>query len=320
MRKLTVILFISLQLFLLACQVQTTGCTDPLANNYNPSTSDNDGTCTYDPIAVSAIKTFELSPVLKGTSGLMIWDGNIWTHNDHGDTILYGLDPNSAEITKEYSLLGVVNTDWEEISQDDQYIYIGDFGNNGSGNRTDLHILRIEKDGLKAGNQRIDTIWFSYSNQTDLRPQRSNMTDFDCEAMILSGDSIYLFTKQWISGGSSIYSLPKYPGVHKALYKVSHNVPGLVTAASYIESKQLVVLCGYTLLLDPFFYLLTDFRGTDFFSGNKRRVGIVLPFHQIEGLATEDGKNYYISNERTQLEEFPDKAQGLHIFDLSPFL
>jgi hypothetical protein len=63
--------------------------------------------------------------------------------------------------------LKVKNTDWEEISQDSSYIYVGDFGNNYQGNRTDLHILRIEKKSFLLNQPIIDTISFSYSNQTD---------------------------------------------------------------------------------------------------------------------------------------------------------
>jgi hypothetical protein len=41
----------------------------------------------------------------------------------------------------------VVNKDWEDFTRH-TYFYIGDFGNNVSGNRKDLHILRIEKESL----------------------------------------------------------------------------------------------------------------------------------------------------------------------------
>ncbi len=83
-------------------------------------------------------------------------------------------------------------------------------------NRTDLHILRIEKNSLLEGNPVIDTIWFIYENQKDLAAVPSNETDFDCEAMVVSEDSIYLFSKQWDSLGTGFYQLPKTPGIHTA--------------------------------------------------------------------------------------------------------
>jgi len=319
MKQVYVSGILTLLLFQTACRVETTGCTDPLASNYNARATKNDGSCTYDPAAVYPLHTIPLNPAIPETSGLIIWDGFVWTHNDNADTILYGLDPGSAEIVREYPLKGLENTDWEEISQDEEYIYIGDFGNNGTGNRTDLHILKIEKSSLKTGNARIDTIWFRYPDQEDLGPQLPNRTDFDCEAMIVSEDSIYLFTKQWISAGTSLYSLAKDPGVFEAQYKASHDIQGLVTGACYVKPGGPVVLTAYTTVLDPFFYLLYDFTGMDFLSGNKRKVGMSLPFHQVEGIATADGLNYYVSNEKGSVEPLKNKRQSLHIFDLSPF-
>jgi hypothetical protein len=266
MVKLNFAWVICLQLVLTACQAQTPGCTDPLAKNYDPSATQNDGSCTYETAVVSPITTTTLSNTLSESSGLILWDDYVWTHNDDADTILYGLDSITGEIMVEHPLAGVMNIDWEEISQDEQYIYIGDFGNNGSGNRRDLHILRVEKSSLRTGIAKIDTIGFSYSDQTDFSDQGSNMTEFDCEAMIVSKDSIYLFTKQWVSAGTSIYSLPKEPGTYKAKYKASQDVQGLVTAACYVESKQLVVLTAYNSSLIPFFYLLYDFPGKEFLS------------------------------------------------------
>lgn len=299
---------------------QITGCTDPLANNFDPSATINDGSCMYDPVAVSPQQTYALSDQIKGTSGLILWDGNLWTHNDNADTVIYGLDTATADIERTFALAGVENKDWEEISQDQEYIYIGDFGNNTNGNRTDLHILRIKKSALLAGDPDSDTIWFSYSDQTDFDPKEANQTDFDCEAMIVSDDSIYLFTKQWISAGTSVYRLPKTPGNHTARRKTTYNVQGLVTGATYLEPERLVVLCGYTGLLQPFLFLLYDFQGHDFFSGHKRRITVSLPFHQIEGIATHNGLRYYATNESFVMEPVANYPQKLHIFDLSLLL
>ncbi len=308
------------QFVLSSCTAQVHGCTDALANNYDPSATVNDGSCTYYPISVSPVSTSILSDDLAETSGLSLWDGYVWTHNDSEDTRLYGLDTVNADIMLDYELKGVVNTDWEEISQDKVYLYVGDFGNNLSGNRTDLHLLRIEKSTLKAGSPVIDTIWFSYSDQHDLNPVEANQTDFDCEAFIVSEDSIYLFTKQWVSVQTSVYALPKIPGTFTAKKKATYNIQGLITGATYLESSDLIVLCGYTSLVYPFFYLLYDFGEHDFFSGNKRRVTVSLPFHQVEGIATNDGLKYYVSNERFVIQPVANNPQKLHIFDLSEML
>lgn len=309
-----------IQVLLISCRAQVPGCTDPLANNYVPSATFNDGSCTYYPISVSPRSTFRLSDKIQETSGLIIWDGNLWTHNDNDDLKIYGLDTTDAQIEQTFSLEGVVNQDWEEISQDNNYIYIGDIGNNLSGNRTNLHILRVEKSSLLSGSPYIDTIWFSYVDQSDFEPKEVNQTDFDCEAFIVSEDSIYLFTKQWISAQTSVYRIPKVQGTYTALKTATHNVQGLVTGVTFLESSRLIVLCGYTSLLHPFLYLLYDYHGLDFFSGNKRRVSVSLPFHQVEGIASSNGMKYYLSNENFVLQPIANSPQKLHTFDLSGLL
>jgi hypothetical protein len=172
---------------------------------------------------------------------------------------------------------------------------------------------------LLNGSPVLDSIRFSYSDQSDFSPSAYN-TDFDCEAFIVSHDSIYLFTKQWKSYKTSLYSLPKTPGNYKAKLKSSYNVQGLVTGAVYLESEKLAALSGYSKNLDPFILLLYDFNAFDFFTGNKRKIGVLLPFHQTEGIATSDGIKYYISNEYFSPNPLLSISQKLHIFDLAPFL
>jgi hypothetical protein len=320
MTKICVVFLVCIAVFRNKTNAQIYGCKDPLATNYNSSATVNDGSCLYNPISVSPTASYILDYKLPETSGLIKWDNRIWTHNDSGsDTNIYKLDTLNGNILQNYPLPGVKNTDWEEISQDADFVYIGDFGNNANGNRTDLKILRIDKNTILANSPTIETINFSYSNQSNFSATGSNNTDFDCEAFIVSDDSIYLFTKQWISEKTSVYSLPKSPGSHLAKLKSTYNVQGLITGATYLESKKLLVLCGYSKLLQPFIYLLYDFSGTDFFSGNKRKADVSLPFHQVEGIATTDGLKYYISNEKFTQQPI-NVSQKLHILNFSNLL
>lgn len=252
---------------------------------------------------------------------MIFWNNLLWTHNDSDDINIYALDTLNRNIVQSHALTGTQNKDWEEISQDENYIYIGDFGNNSAGNRTDLKILRIQKNSLLSGKSpQIDTINFYYSDQTDFVASEANNTDFDCEAFIISKDSIFLFTKQWKRNGTSVYSLPKNPGSYPAEKRTSYNVGGLITGATWLPSKQLIVLCGYSNLLQPFIYLLYDFDYYNFFGGNKRKVSVSLPFHQIEGITTNNGVKYYMTNEFFSLPPYVTIQQQLHVFDLSAFL
>jgi hypothetical protein len=270
---------------------------------------------------IAPVKTMDLSSWLVETSGLILWDGCLWTHNDNSDTKLYALDTATGDIVHQYLLKEVENYDWEEIAQDGAYIYLGDFGNNGSGIRRDLHILRIEKNSLKSGHPSIDTISFAYSDQVDFSQAAVNQTDFDCEAFVVTSDSIYLFTKQWLTANTTVYVLSKLPGDHIANKKETFPIEGLVTGATYLEKEHLLVLCGYSGLMQPFLYLLYDYPGHEFFSGRKRRLNLSLLFHQVEGIATEDGLKYYISNEYSSLRSAGiQNIQKLHILDLEPFL
>lgn len=95
----------------------------------------------------------------------------------------------------------------------------------------------MKKKSFLEGNPIIENISFQYSDQTDLSAKKANTTNFDCEAFIVSKDSIYLFTKQWSSSKTSIYVLPNQSGDHVAQLKHTLDTKGLVTGATYLESK-----------------------------------------------------------------------------------
>lgn len=307
--------FVVACLHLVDLSAQVSGCTDPMSTNFNPLAEINDGSCMYANQSLTPFSAVMLSDTLQETSGLIHWNGRIWTQNDNADTNLYAINTSSGAIEMIKPLPGVLNTDWEEISQDENYIYIGDFGNNSSGNRSNLHILRILKSSVNA-NPEIDTIAFSYSNQTNFSAVQPNTANFDCEAFIVSADSIYLFTKRWGDKKTFLYALEKMPGSHIAMLRDSLDVQGLITGAHYMEDRKLITLCGYTSALQPFIYTLYDFPDRRFFSGNKRRFGISLTYTQIEGISTEDGFRYYLSNEKLGSLNIPPK---LHVIDLTDY-
>ncbi len=79
------------------------------------------------------------------TSGLIYYNGRLITHNDSGgNPELYELDPETLGITRVVQITNAENRDWEDIAQDEQFIYIGDFGNN-SGSRQDLVVYKVPK-------------------------------------------------------------------------------------------------------------------------------------------------------------------------------
>lgn len=295
------------------------GCTDPQATNYNANASFNDGSCIYSDNTIGNIESYQLPNQLKETSGLAYFNNLLYTHNDDTQERLYVIDTIQGALVDSIEIDFVNNVDWEDIHVENNIFYVGDFGNNVSGNRTNLRIFKWHANDHVSGDFNIDTIKFSYQNQTDFTAQASNTTAFDCEAFIVIEDSIYLFTKRWNDSRSFLYVLPNIAGTHIAQLRDSLSVNGLVTGASYDAQRKHVVLCGYSTLLQPFVYMLYDYPQNDFFKGNKRKINLDLLLHQVEGITHDGNLNYYLSNEYTQVSVFPAQPAKLHKISLAPF-
>jgi hypothetical protein len=310
-------LFAFLPIGLLA---QQPGCTDILALNYSTKATVNDGSCTYAPANIVISSSIKLPAELEESSGLVHWEKLLWTHNDNTDTKLYGIRPDDGTLVRKIPLPKTNNYDWEEVTQDSQYIYIGDFGNNGNGSRRDLHIYRIQKAGTDSTASRVDSIFFIYSDQTDFSNTAPNQTDYDCEAFIVSGDSIYLFTKQWVSGNCAIYSIPARRGRHVARKVATLETKGMITGATYLPEDRIIALTGYSKLVQPFIYLLYDFKAPGFTRANKRKISLNQNFQQAEGIAAINGTTYFISTEHFVREPLVNNTQTLHKIDLRDLL
>lgn len=295
--------------------IAQSGCTDVLAKNYNSKAIENDGSCTYKKLKIKAFTSVVLSDSLNETSGLIEWENHLYTHNDDTDLNLYQLDKNGT-ILRKIHLKGIKNKDCEDLTHDDDFIYLGDFGNNAKGNRTDLTIYKIAKDSLFI-QPKIEKITFSYPNQADFSNQNKNSTDFDCEAIITTENELLLFTKQWNSKQTTVYRLPKSAGNHTAEMLATLKVNGLITGATYHPEKKLIALCGYSKKLKPFIYLISDVKNLDFEKANKRKIKLKLPFHQVEAISTTNGVDFYITNERFSRKIIGTIEQQLHRFSFN---
>ena len=290
------------------------GCTDVLAKNYNQNAVENDGNCCYKRLKIKKFTSVVLNDTLNETSSLVEWENHLYTHNDDTDLHLHQLDKKGA-ITNSIKLNGIKNKDWEELTQDETHFYLGDFGNNASGNRTDLAIFKIAKNSL-FDNPKIETISFSYPEQTDFSKQKSNTTNFDCEAFIATENELILFTKQWKNNQSDVYRLPKTAGKYSAEYITTLKVNGLITGATFVEGKNLIALCGHTKKLKPFMFLIYDLKNVNFENINQRKIKLKLPFHQIEAISSTNGIDFYISNEWFSRKIIGTVLQQLHHFSL----
>lgn len=190
-----------------------------------------------------------LENTLSETSGLIIVNGRIITHNDSGGSpVLYEIDTSSGHVTRAVTLSDADNIDWEDLSRDDLYIYIGDFGNN-TGTRKDLTIYRVRiKDYISAPNDQVfsEKIHFRYAGQNNFDPDPER-TPFDAEALVSLNDSLYIFTKNHTGTRSDIYPVPKAPGTYILHKTDSISTGGLVTGGTYDGKSRRILLTGYNL-------------------------------------------------------------------------
>jgi hypothetical protein len=73
-------------------------------------------------------------------------------------------------------------------------------------------------------------------------------------------------------------------------------------------------------MLQPFLYLLYDYKNNNFSAGNKRKIKLSLPFHQVEGIESLDGKLFYLTNESIIKRPILKIPQKIHTVNLSSYL
>lgn len=248
--------------------------------------------------SLNSIWLCDLDDEISETSGLLWVNDSLWTHNDSGnETTLYCIDTMSGNVIGEKHIVNATNKDWEAISADSDFIYIGDFGNN-NGNRTDLKIYKLDKSLFSQSNQLIaDSINFHYPNQGSF-DWESHTHNFDCEAMIATDDSLYLFSKNWENKKTYLYSLPKASGTYAANLKDSLNVESLITDAAYHPETGEILLLAYSSNLSAsYLHLLKNYTDNNFFDGIQMQINLSLVMYQTEGVSFLDNHKLLFSNE-----------------------
>ena len=246
----------------------------------------------------------ELPKEVNETSGLFVHNGLLWTHNDSGGKpILYGLDTVTFEVVQKVTLANARNKDWEDVCTDGVNVYVGDFGNN-KGNRDNLRIYVFPLSAIPAeGNATVtvDTIRFRFADQTDFE-KRTNLHDFDCEAVFATDEYLYLFSKGWATGTTRLYRLSKKPGKHLAKVVNGFDSQGLVTGADYDRENHILVVVGYVKSIwKPFMYLIFDFDEQGQNLSNHRFEMPQLLGCQTEGVCFFDEGKCFVSAETSKV-------------------
>lgn len=258
---------------------------------------------------VALEEKFPLPNDLSESSGAIFFNNRLITHNDSGnENRLFEVDTLSGEILRTVTISNATNVDWEDLSQDESHIYIGDIGNN-SGDRRDLTIYKVSKSSyLNATSVSAEVINFSYFDQTNFSPKLNN-TEWDAEALVsIDSDHLILVTKNWVNQVSNAYLISKTSGTHIVNpLPTSLSNAGLITGGTYHPSSGKVYLVGYSTLISPFVWILEGFSGNDIFSGNKTKIDLSsLSFEQVEAIGFADTNRCFITSESFNVSSISD--------------
>jgi hypothetical protein len=233
-----------------------------------------------------------LSKKIDETSGLEIIDGQFITHNDSGgDPKLYYLDK-KGKIVFERTLDGVKNNDWEDITKDDQYIYVANMGNNFD-NRKNLSIVKTPID---PSSSEAELIEFNYPEQVKFTTAY-NQSQYDAEALITIDDYLIILTKNKLKKITEIYALPKIAGKYEAKKIGSLNTQSIITGGDYDPDTKLLALTG-TLIFNEYYILkIEDF---DLESKKDYKIDmyeIPIGKTQVEAIKIIDSNTFWITSE-----------------------
>ncbi|MFC2115797.1 hypothetical protein ACFLTU_04940 [Bacteroidota bacterium] len=257
-----------------------------------------------------------LDDMLQENSGLIHFRGTLWTINDSGgDPVLFALDKETGKTLQAIYVKNGSNKDWESLAQDKQNIYICDVGNN-YGRRDELEIYIISKDSIpSSGNATVtaEIIHYTYADRIENNgPFRRS--PFDCEAAFAFGDSLYLFTKDWETLSTTLYTCPTSPGTYSLKPRQTFPVDGLITGADISPDCSHIILCGYKDHV-PLIWIFSNFNPMEHSTDTIHRFD--YPGYidlQTEGIAIVSPEEVLISCELT---EYP---AALYILNLLSYL
>lgn len=243
----------------------------------------------------------QLPDQLIESSGIAIEGSNrIWSHEDSGNTNSLFCFDSTGTLLRTLEITNAENTDWEDLTTDnDENWFIEDAGNNDN-NRTDLIIYVIPSPETFSGNQiSAGKIRFTLSDQTDFPPPSSNR-NYDIEAMAWYQDSLYLFTKDRsnpFTGFTKMYVLPDSPGTYVArlagsCYIAGEEETGRITSADINHHTGELILLTHSGLVS-----FTAYPENRFFEGTRTDYHFTTEPGQNEGVAFVSTTRLYMSEE-----------------------
>ena len=246
--------------------------------------------------SVKIIDTLVLPKIINETSGLEILNDVFVTHNDSGgEPSLYffnlsGEIINSIKIEKE-NFLEIYNNDWEDITADEDYIYIADTGNN-FGTRDNLNIIKVKISDFSVD----DKIDIFYSNQDSFFP--SSKHEYDAEALLIIEGKIALFSKDRDSLNTDLYLIDESVKEKQELSSVANfNVNSLITGGDYDSDTGILALVSYSSGGELYLILFEDFNIDNPGYNSFKKYSIPIEKAQIEAVKIISKKLFWVTSE-----------------------
>ena len=246
--------------------------------------------------SVKIIDTLVLPKIINETSGLEILNDVFVTHNDSGgEPSLYffnlsGEIINSIKIEKE-NFWEIYNNDWEDITADEDYIYIADTGNN-FGTRDNLNIIKVKISDFSVD----DKIDIFYSNQDSFFP--SSKHEYDAEALLIIEGKIALFSKDRDSLNTDLYLIDESVKEKQELSSVANfNVNSLITGGDYDSDSGILALVSYSSRGEQYLILFEDFNIDNPRYNSFKKYRIPIERAQIESVKIINGNMFWVTSE-----------------------
>ena len=241
--------------------------------------------------AQTIVSETELPISVYETSGLEIINNDLITINDSGNpSNLYYLNE-EGEILFRRMFNELKNNDWEDLTADEEFIYIADIGNNFDTREN----LRIIKTPINPDNNTFELINFYYPEQDDFSFKQ--LSSYDAEGLISLGDFLLIFTKNSAKKITEIYRLPKKAGNYKAKLIGEIDTESIVTAADYNNEMKLLVLTSTFDFNQYFIITIENFDPSKLDNSKINKIKIPIGKTQVESIKIIDKNNFWITSE-----------------------
>ena len=245
------------------------------------------------------LESIVLPKVINETSGLEILNEVFITHNDSGgEPSLYFFNLNGDIVNsiklEEESFWEIYNNDWEDITADEDYIFIADTGNN-FGNRDNLNIIKVKINDFSIDGK-IDITYKDQDTFFSLFPRPKHK--YDAEALFLIEDKIAVLSKDRSNLFTDLYLIDKESNLKQALEsKITYNVNSLITGGDYNKDMSLLALVSYNSKGNQFLILFEDFNLENLAEKKFTKFKIPIDKAQIEAIKIIDKTTFWVTSE-----------------------